>query len=315
MKACYRHVYVKAPLNANQPSNLHLSQCCFGIDRHDKDKDVKRRGWVAGICGAETICSGKVWWYLSFCSSPFSTHHMWSYCLKTMHVGTVWLYVIGISCLLDVPFNLSAPMCVLIQKLILSCLLSVLLRLWLEARKSIRSLINWMMRFWRCYLSRVKWKWFAYGPADATATPSSHASLKSRLVLPFWYWLTQVVLDVQILNKGKSSASMAACYIGYKYPARKYEYWNDTICCCVIRCEGSSTELPLTRTYKPIPVLWTFSRWREICRGRRAHRLCPAPVSCDSSAALETASERSRSRWMKPMRYGVTPLAQLWQIR
>jgi len=35
----------------------------------------------------------------------------------------------------------------------------------------------------------------AYRPADATATPSSLASLKSRLVLPFWCRLTQVVLE------------------------------------------------------------------------------------------------------------------------
>jgi len=31
-------------------------------------------------------------------------------------------------------------------------------------------------------------------------TPSSLASLKSRLVLPFWYWLTQVVLEMRQLN-------------------------------------------------------------------------------------------------------------------
>jgi len=36
----------------------------------------------------------------------------------------------------------------------------------------------------------------AYGPADATAI----ASVKSRLVLPFWYWLTQVVPDKGLLN-------------------------------------------------------------------------------------------------------------------
>ena len=35
----------------------------------------------------------------------------------------------------------------------------------------------------------------AYGPTDATATHCLFASVKSRLVLPFWYWLTQVVLD------------------------------------------------------------------------------------------------------------------------
>jgi len=30
------------------------------------------------------------------------------------------------------------------------------------------------MRCWRGYVFEVKCKWFAYGPADATATPSSH---------------------------------------------------------------------------------------------------------------------------------------------
>jgi len=40
----------------------------------------------------------------------------------------------------------------------------------------------------------------AYGPADATATPLSLASLESRMVLPFWYWLTQVVLEKRPLN-------------------------------------------------------------------------------------------------------------------
>ena len=33
-----------------------------------------------------------------------------------------------------------------------------------------------------------------YNPADATATQSL-ASVKSRLLLPFWYWLTWAVLD------------------------------------------------------------------------------------------------------------------------
>ena len=31
-------------------------------------------------------------------------------------------------------------------------------------------------------------------------TPSSLATFKSRLVLHFWYWLTQVVLEKRVLN-------------------------------------------------------------------------------------------------------------------
>ena len=46
-----------------------------------------------------------------------------------------------------------------------------------------------MMRCWCGYLSGVRSRWFAYGPADVTATLSSLASLKVRIVLPFWCWL------------------------------------------------------------------------------------------------------------------------------
>jgi len=37
---------------------------------------------------------------------------------------------------------------------------------------------NWVVRYWRGYLSGARCKWFAYGPADATATPSSLAPVK-----------------------------------------------------------------------------------------------------------------------------------------
>jgi len=38
-------------------------------------------------------------------------------------------------------------------------------------------------------------------------TPSSLASFKSRLVLPFWYRLTQVILEKRPLNRCSSSTS------------------------------------------------------------------------------------------------------------
>jgi len=43
-----------------------------------------------------------------------------------------------------------------------------------------------MMRAWSGYMSAVKCKWFAYGPAEArdTPSPSSLASLKSRTTYP-----------------------------------------------------------------------------------------------------------------------------------
>jgi len=52
---------------------------------------------------------------------------------------------------------------------------------------------NWVVGCWHGYLSEARCR-PAYGPADATATHSL-ASVKSRLVLPFWYWLTWVVQE------------------------------------------------------------------------------------------------------------------------
>jgi len=63
-----------------------------------------------------------------------------------------------------------------------SCLPSVLWCCWLGGRKGIRLVKNWVVRYWHVCLSGARCKWFAYGPADATATPSSLAPVKSRMV-------------------------------------------------------------------------------------------------------------------------------------
>jgi len=77
---------------------------------------------------------------------------------------------------------------------------SLLWRCLLDVRKSIRPVKIWVMGWCYGYLSGARCKWFAYGQADATATPSSLASLKSRLVVPFWCCLTQVILETRLLN-------------------------------------------------------------------------------------------------------------------
>ena len=75
---------------------------------------------------------------------------------------------------------------------------SVLWHCWLGGRKGIRPVKNWVVGCWRGYLSGARCS-LAYGPADATATHSL-ASVKSRLVSPFWYWLTWVVPEKGPLN-------------------------------------------------------------------------------------------------------------------
>jgi len=56
---------------------------------------------------------------------------------------------------------------------------------------------NWLLRCWCGYLSGARCILFAYGPADVIAIWKPHhpASFKSRLVVPFWYRLMQVVLE------------------------------------------------------------------------------------------------------------------------
>jgi len=88
------------------------------------------------------------------------------------------------------------------------CLPSVLWRCWLGGRKGIRPVTNfWVVGYWHGYLSGARCR-LACGPADATATHSL-ASVKSRLVLPFWYWLARVVPE-----KGPLNGCVCACVPG-----------------------------------------------------------------------------------------------------
>jgi len=63
----------------------------------------------------------------------------------------------------------------------------------LGGRKGIRPLKNWAVGCWHGYLSGA-WCWRIW-PSWCHCHSLSLAPVKSRLVLPFWYWLTQVVLD------------------------------------------------------------------------------------------------------------------------
>ena len=74
----------------------------------------------------------------------------------------------------------------------------MLWRCWLGGRKGIRPVKNRVVGYWCGYLSGARCR-LAYGPADATHSLSL-APVKSRLFLPFWYPLTQVVLEKRPLN-------------------------------------------------------------------------------------------------------------------
>jgi len=80
-------------------------------------------------------------------------------------------------------------------------------------RKGTRSVKNRVVGCWRGYLSGARCR-LAYGPADATATMSL-ASVKSRLVLHFWYQLTCVVPEKGPLNgcAGVRQTAGGACEV------------------------------------------------------------------------------------------------------
>jgi len=64
----------------------------------------------------------------------------------------------------------------------------------------LKRLFGRVMRCWRGLLSGAGFKSFAYGPADAAATPSSPASVKYSMILPFWCRLTRGVMEKKPLN-------------------------------------------------------------------------------------------------------------------
>jgi len=75
---------------------------------------------------------------------------------------------------------------------------SVLWHCWLGSRKGIRLVKYWVVWCWHGYLSGVML--ICIWPSWCHCHSLSLASVKSKLVLPFWYRLTRVVPDKGPLN-------------------------------------------------------------------------------------------------------------------
>ena len=75
---------------------------------------------------------------------------------------------------------------------------------------------NWVVRYWCGYLSGARCKWFAYGPADATATPSSLAPVKSRMDVYVFVHMTLFIKENSIFFnfKGKVDVQRKALVNG-----------------------------------------------------------------------------------------------------
>ena len=114
---------------------------------------------------------------------------------------------------------------------------SVLWHCWLGIRKCIQPVKIWVMRCWCGFpvWSEVQivciWSsWCHCRPK----TPSSLASFKSRLVLPFWYRLTEVVLEKRPLN-GCSSWRRTSSVKALK-AKHLSEVLHSIDCVCMLTC-------------------------------------------------------------------------------
>ena len=95
---------------------------------------------------------------------------------------------------------------------------SVLWRCWLGGRKGIRPVKNWVVGCWRGYSvwSEVQ---TCIWPSRCHCHSLSLASVKSRLVLPFWYRPTRVVLEIVPLNaRARVCVCVCVCVCVYVCP-------------------------------------------------------------------------------------------------
>jgi len=152
---------------------------------------------------------------------------------------------------------------------------SVLGHCWLGVRKSIRP---------------IKTEWWGIGVvicleqgADClhmvqlmplhSKTPSILASLKSRLVLPFWYRLTQVVPEKRPLNGCRSSSSMQTTYVLWRLCM-----YSMSVCLYQTDCHISSLWFVetakmaskllkfLVKSLQEYRCSWVLSESIELCR-------------------------------------------------
>jgi len=117
----------------------------------------------------------------------------------------------------------------------------VLWRCWLGGRKGIRPVkkTEWWGAGWLSLWSKVQ---TCIWPSWCHCHSLSLASVKSRLVLPFWYWLTRVVPE-----KGPLNGCVCVC-----------------VMVCILACSLSKTSLRLYGSWPYFAGDWKSRSWLRV---------------------------------------------------
>ena len=99
---------------------------------------------------------------------------------------------------------------------------SVLWHCWLSVGKSIWPVKYWVMRCWRGYLSGARCRWFACGPADATAIPIISCFIKIHVGITFLVPAYSVVLEKRLIN-----GCLFVCKLSIALSASTLLVWGD----------------------------------------------------------------------------------------
>jgi len=103
---------------------------------------------------------------------------------------------------------------------------------------------NWVVRYWRGhYLSGARCKWFAYDPADGTATPSSLAPVKSRMAYLSGAGLPRLSWKKRPLNGCSSSSSSMLQPDSFLKFKVCHMYRNDGIVAQRVGCQTCGQEI------------------------------------------------------------------------
>ena len=103
----------------------------------------------------------------------------------------------------------------------------------------------------------------AYGPADAICHSLSLATVKSRLVLPFWYRLTPVVLDNGPLNGCVWGVNKISIYLSIDISTCSGLMYI-SVPCLLVRCSEQSLCWPRSLVVSTDPSVITVARPKSL---------------------------------------------------